>query len=335
MPRRFRLVRFILRLLGFGLPGLVLGGWFMGRLLSDRAAWSQWLAWIPGFIPLLAALLLVVMACLLPKRRSSGAGGRPRRVGLAFTLPLFMVVAVWFTAVEHRWLRMTPTVDPHRPMLRIMHWTSDHPSVEMVDRFVDALLTQDAEINILSHPGLLARSALLRARYADMGGSFLTVNGFGVFTTLPVLRSQPILREDEIVLAFVELDTRPRFGRTTVIYLVDLPSEPRRSRVDIARRVRAALAADEHLPPADLVVGDFNIPRRSWTIGFMFPGFTHAFDQAGWGWGATFPRHAPWLHIDQMLLSPRWHAEGYAIVDPGFGRHALHTMNVTPRSLND
>ena len=81
---------------------------------------------------------------------------------------------------------------------------------------------------------------------------------------------------------YVELDTTAKLGRTTVVWVVDLPSDWRISRRAIAANAAAAIAAwsgqetihhghkskdirdaGPGFPAPDLVLGDFNIPRGS------------------------------------------------------------------------
>lgn len=241
---------------------------------------------------------------------------------------VFIGTALWFLRIEHRFLQPHPTGSGG---LRVMHWTDDHPRPSEFDAVIDIMIEQEADITILSHPGTMVGHERIRNWLDGHGGS--RVNGFGIFTRLPILRMERIAREDDIILAYVAIDTGDLLGEPLHLYLIDLPSDPAIPRAQIAARVQDLLAeASPGIPPADMVIGDANIPRGSWSLRTMFPGFEHAFDQAGHGYGATFHRRFPLLHIDQILLGPPIEATDYDIVDPGFGRHSLHAVTVRRRT---
>src|SRR5690606_8650357 len=213
------------------------------------------------------------------------------------------------------------------------HWTDNHPSPDEYDRVIDVMIEQNALITILSHPGAITGHRRIQQWLNGTGGS--RINGFGIFTRLPILRMERILREDHITLAYVEIDTIEQLGRPIRICLIDLPSDPYRPRAEIAARVRQALDdVAPGIPIADVVVGDANIPRGSWSLRTMFPTFRHAFDEAGHGYGASFHRAFPLLHIDQLLIGPQLEAIDYDLFDPGFGRHRLHAATIRWRSAN-
>ena len=141
-------------------------------------------------------------------------------------------------------------------------------------------------------------------------------------------------------LVCVVLDGSTRYGRDLVIWHVDLPSDPFLYRWEIAGAVRRRL--DElmspatgtlALPAADVIVGDCNIPRSSASLERMFPGYHHAFDDAGVGRGGSWPRAMPLLHIDHCLLSPGLHAEKYGMIKPGKSDHMIQsaTLVIAPK----
>ena len=77
-------------------------------------------------------------------------------------------------------------------------------------------------------------------------------------------------------------------------------------------------------------MGDFNITRGSYSLELLFPGARHAYDEAGSGWGATYPRDGwPYLHIDHVLMtSDDLAATRYEIVDPGIGLRRLQIAEI-------
>jgi hypothetical protein len=119
---------------------------------------------------------------------------------------------------------------------------------------------------------------------------------------------------------------------TMVVWVVDLPSDWRQGRAKLARHAAQAIAAwpaapqgpgavatekGPGFPVPDLVVGDFNIPRGSASLGLLTRGMRHAFDQAGWGFVATYPADWPLVHIDHAFTGPRIEAIRYRVRNPG------------------
>ncbi len=131
-------------------------------------------------------------------------------------------------------------------------------------------------------------------------------------------------------LLALTFDGGERFGRPIVVYFIDLPSDPLRSKWELAGRVRARIDAglkppegggEPILPPPDFIVGDFNIPRDSASLTRIGPGMGSAYGDAGGGLFSTWPRISPLIHLDQMLRSPAWRCVQYQSFDAGEGDH--------------
>jgi hypothetical protein len=144
-------------------------------------------------------------------------------------------------------------------------------------------------------------------------------------------------RLDPASVMVVELDTTGHLGCLTTIYFVDYPSNPVAHRVAIARLVRShmqtlAKGGPESSPvsPASLIIGDFNTPRGSASLGELAPGYFEASRTAGLGPLATWPRRWSVLHIDHALVSPRWRSEGYELIDPGLSEHDAQRVRIWP-----
>jgi hypothetical protein len=145
----------------------------------------------------------------------------------------------------------------------------------------------------------------------------------------------------------VELDTRALWNRTTVVWLVDLPSDPDIHRARMMREARAAINGFEgsvmlrtsegldralaspdrdaviaRLRAPDIIAGDFNTPRGASSLATLVAPLRHARDTgAGPGVIVTYPRSAPLLHIDHVFVAPHLRAASYRAIDPGLGRH--------------
>lgn len=173
-------------------------------------------------------------------------------------------------------------------------------------------------------------------------------------------------------------------GTEFVVWLMDLPSDPTLSRQNVTRQALAAMDAwkgvatvrvppDPNKPDApaewanvsaeqlgrkgfptpDLVIGDFNIPRGSRSLKNLVGDMANAYDQAGAGYTATYPRKVPfaqldgpglisfvrWLvpsdvpvfHIDQAFVAPGLHATRYRTMNLGYGTHWAQLVEVQPR----
>jgi endonuclease/exonuclease/phosphatase family metal-dependent hydrolase len=139
---------------------------------------------------------------------------------------------------------------------------------------------------------------------------------------LPVLQKRWLAMEDDILIALVEIDATEPLGRPIVLYLIDLPSDPRLPRADVARKIRSFLdEVEDDTPPPDAAVGDFNITRGSAALSMAMPGLHHAFNDGGHGYGASFHERLPLYHIDHILLADTLRCTRYDLIDAGLGRH--------------
>lgn len=84
-------------------------------------------------------------------------------------------------------------------------------------------------------------------------------------------------------------------------------------------------------PTPDLITGDFNIPRGSWSLGVLTKGLTAAYDQAARRYCASWPRPYPFLHLDQTFLAPGLRAWSYALKEPGSAEHLVQVVDITVR----
>lgn len=136
----------------------------------------------------------------------------------------------------------------------------------------------------------------------------------------------------------VTIDTTAELGRPITIWYIDLPSDPFVFRRDIVEFARAKCerwvkeinprTGTPLLPPPDVIIGDTNIPRGSWSLGQFWSGMHHAYDDAGWGLSATWPRAFPLMHIDHTLLSPWLKATGYKVGEPPVTDHWFQIVDI-------
>jgi hypothetical protein len=230
---------------------------------------------------------------------------------------------VYYVFVEHRLVSLRSC---DQPGLRIAHWNSTSILSAQLPQAAGVLAELDADLVVLTNPSRIHRLDATRALVAD-GGIILRPQPFAVISRLPVLEVRSAVSSQQMHVVVLRVDAGETLGRELTLWLVDLPSDPEQSRMKTARQVRAWIDRS-NLPPADIIVGDFNMTRGSAALKTIAPDHRHAFDVAGVGYGATYPRQQAWLHIDHMLIADDIDAASYCIRDPGLGTHRLQIVTI-------
>jgi hypothetical protein len=360
-----KLIRALSRLCGLAAAAALLV-WLISRIESDRALWSQYLFWIPTWLILMGSGGCLILSHLLarfqpPRRRSRSWGSARRYTGLAWLAAL-----VWFGVVELRLLNLLTRSAPGAA-LKIMHWnaTGVHEA-ETVPALVRA---ENPDIAVLVNTGTRRGDALIRsygntiAMARDMGILVISkhsIRSYGsclldldrVPVETPIDWTPLPSQNDSGRAMFLEIDTTAALGRPIVLWVLDMPSDWRKSRWKMAKNGANAIQAwqgpriarddlgQTHqelvqkfgFPAPDIVVGDMNIPRGSASLRLLAPGMTHAFNQGGAGFAGTFPRNRPLLHIDHTFLGRGLRAARYRIADPGpDSAHRAQVTEIVPR----
>lgn len=171
-------------------------------------------------------------------------------------------------------------------------------------------------------------------------------------------------------------------GQPLVVWVLDLPSDPTLHRQRVAREARAAIESwrgvatvlsqpatetspaewsnvpaeslgRRGFPEPDVIIGDFNIPRGSHSLRHLVGDMSNAYDQAGAGYTASYPRRVPfaqldgpgligivrWLipsdvpffHIDQTFIAPSLRATRYRTIDLRSGTHWAQFVEIQSR----
>lgn len=148
----------------------------------------------------------------------------------------------------------------------------------------------------------------------------------------------------------LELATSERLGRDITVYIVDLPSDPSLWRDEVMHEAKAALekiTADvwrhddkldrwlrienpEPFGPPDVLIGDMNTPRGSRSIKLIARDMQSAYESAGEGYAATYPRVLPLWHLDQAFVAKPLRVGWYQVRNPGGGSHAMQILDVLP-----
>lgn len=365
----------------------MLGAWGIGRVVGDRFHLTQYLSWIPTIIvmPLVVVALLASSAVGLLDEGTDRISryGKMRRQRLRFISTLFRVVG-WLGVVIMGWsfatseLNLGARVSGTRPAvadldarpltldapLRILNWNQ---AAWPIERAPDLIRVQKPDLAILTNVLYAVDRPTLRERGMP-DAQFLEAGIFMVLSRHPVRAwglttfgfkgiralSEAAAPEDRVDpghAMWLELDVNA--SRPLVVWVIDLPSDPRLSRRMIASEVRAQLEAwngtifrasesgrwvpditteSDGFPSPDLIIGDFNMPRSSWALQRIIQGdareMTHAYTQAGRGFVGTWPLNIPLWHIDHAFVAPWLRATSYKVINPRAGTHWMQVVEI-------
>ncbi len=329
------------------LAWVVLMAWLLGRVVSDRWLWSQFLFWLPTLAAIVSACVLTIVAAILrgvapPRNRRRSSTARLCTIALLLAL---LGVTTYFTLIECRVLASSPSETTPR-QARVVFW---NPSSWVRQGTVEALMPFAPDIAIVANaPAGVRWRRLIEADHAERTVVF--VGRFHVVSCWPVIRrggttlglsgrvphprrhkpDMPRYSNDPGWAVFMEFDTP---HGPLVVWTIDLPSDITMSRRNIASKARAAIDAwrdgdGRGFPPPDLIVGDFNMTRGSFAMQTLVGDLKDAYAQAGRGYTATWPRIGPILHIDHAFTAAPWRAIGYSVANPGTGNHRMLVLDL-------
>lgn len=344
---------------GLGVLGIV--GWLIGVVVSDRELWSQYIAWISAWCFGVLVLGTAIAARVLGGRRSRRAGWLLCGAGVG----VLAVVAVVDLRVLNVFVPARPAQG--RAALDVMYWNPAKARMTGFERA--AMETMGGDVVVIANPpgGSNVRevAAALGLEHVESRPPLHVLSRFEVTAwgmTRLGLNTRSRFRNpdgtwgavvDHGRAMFVELDTESVHGGPTTLWILDLPSDPTRHRVEIVQGLLVATREwtpspvptrgkgpwgvapagwqeGTGFPQPDVIIGDLNIPRGSYSIGLMAPGFENAQRRARPGWHFSWPRTPTLLHIDQAFVAPGWSALGYRLVDPGIGFHEAQRMWILP-----
>jgi vancomycin resistance protein VanJ len=279
-------------------------GWLVGQLARDATHPTALLFYLPSLV-VAAALLLLAGAALARRRRA---------VPILLLAVAPLVVGL---AVEHRWLPRAPVRAAEQPPLRLLHWNVsggwkglDEIAREIARRRPDLVVLSEAPERVASRvaaelPGLDSRS-------------------LGALSVLAPRVEEPEWLERTRELHMIAA-TIPWQGRRLRLLAANLASSPWIPRQPSLARVRSAIV--ERAP--DLVVGDFNAPRRSRLLARLPEGYRHAYDEAGCGWSASWPEPVPLLSLDHVIVGRALDVRSYTLESAGWSDHRLQVAELT------
>ncbi len=309
--------------------------WGFGRALGEHIPRWQKAAWAPTEAAVVVACLLTLSAWAVAPRKRRAA----HRAALGATVAL----AAWLMLGEWRVWRWLDQGARDPAALRIVYWnaTNGH-TVDVTDKVAPL----GAGLVIIAN----GRYGEDYASVVRQPVSYVDYYPFDVVSEWPVRRWGATLlglggerAEDPGRAMYLELDAGQ--GRAPlVVWVVDMPSDlslDRRSMFaqaahhlaewsgeewaydEIGRRVRREVSAPG-FPTPDIVLGDFNTPRRSGALSpLLRSGGTmrDAFGATGVGPQGTFPREWPLWAIDGAFVSGSHKPTAATTQDFGAGSH--------------
>jgi len=279
--------------------------WSLGQLARD----ATWLTGMCFYIP--SAVMAAVLLCLTVGTFLT----RHRRVTIC-TAGLALGPLYFLLLVENRFFDKYPEVTAE---LRLAHW---NVGGKLAAGSRDVLLAHRADVYVLSEAGARPRLEALRSAlgegYKVWRRGDLAVIAEGNLESTEWLLDRPGAKACLVAWG--------RGERTVSLLIIDLPANISLHRDPLLRDVNRLI--ERHKP--DLVVGDFNAPRRSRALSDLPAGYRHAYDTAGSGWSYTWPAPVPMYAIDQCIHSPRVIPARYELFS---SIHSDHRMQVFDFSL--
>ena len=277
--------------------------WFFGQVVRDWSWWSGLCFYIPS--PVLAAVLICWVPLHLRRRKA--------RAAILACLAVWPLIFALF--VENRLSRdRLPEVSSR---LRLVHWNVggklDRNRAQVV------LLERNADLYILSE---IPDSESVEEVRQALGSEYQAQ----VFGNLAAIGRGKVRADGWLIdhrRTKVQSVTWEYAGKVANVLVVDLPSEIHIHRDPLLREVNELV---ERYRP-ELVVGDFNAPRRSRGLSRLPADYRHAYDSAGTGCGYTWPVPIPVFAIDQCIYSKRIVAQNYELYSSWYSDHRVQEFD--------
>jgi endonuclease/exonuclease/phosphatase (EEP) superfamily protein YafD len=285
------------------IPVLLFAAWLAGQLVRDRS----WLTGLFFYVPS-PVVALVALTCATGMAK----GGRWRT---AVAVALLALPPAWVTAAkENRWGARSERGDGR---WKLVHWNVFDARLG-AERVARALAREDADLYVLSELAGRLDEDFLAAAFGD-GRAVVVRSGLGVVARGTLDQVETVV-ERKLLLLY---QMRWRWeGGELRLFVADSASNLFMARDPNLREIAGWI---ERRRP-DLVVGDFNAPRRSRALWPPPPGFAHAYDASGSGWSYTWPSLVPLLAIDQCLIGPRISPGRYRLGTSALSDHRIQSL---------
>ena len=289
----------------------ITASWFFGIVVTDRWMWSQWLAWIPTQVVMLLLVISLIVVII----------AKAKKLGIIITLVLSSVT-YWFIFEENKFFSKATAGSG----LRIVGWTMSHSKKRVSKESAEKVISLKGDITLLTHGWYVRGESSIR-EWMGAGNRPVSNGPFTILTTLQVVEVQTLIASDGIYISMFIIDTSETLGKPLVLWAIDLPSELDISRIKTATKVQRLLAT-LNTPTPDVVIGDFNMTRGSYSIEKMFPELSDASDEGGFGLLASFPMEYPLYHIDHTLIREDLYCSAFSFINPQIGRHRVQIVEL-------
>lgn len=293
------------RHLVFRFMSLVFALWCIGQIVRDRT----WITALCFYLP--TAIVFGGLCVVGVWQWASGARRQGKLSLVAALVPAFFVI--W---VENSILRRAPA-PPTAADYTLVHWNVASGRLGW-NRIQQRLLEQCADIYVISEPPWTSQLESLATAFGDACqsqrfGSMLVIAKGRITNGKWLVRSQ----QAQIYSFLWQYN-----GDSLRVFTVDLISDITVARDPLLHQL--VELAVEHRP--DVIVGDFNAPRRSYRLANLAGGYRHAYDVCGHGWGYTWPVPLPVYALDQCILGPRINGQRYNLKTFFLSDHRLQRL---------
>ena len=303
--------------------GLLFGGWAAAPDLAATWPRIQAIVWISEWMWFLAMLPVAIGVVIIGIRTQTR--GRGFVLIVAGVVPLAIVGAGSLQREWRPWSRATPGI------ARIVFLCAQDPPKPHAGQVLDSIEACNPDLVIVVNPGWLAptwRSRIAESTSMRSNGTdawqIRWVNPIMVASRHGNVSVRTITRHQGITIMRVGItgEAASDLGLSDIV-VVDLPSDPSRSRVDVLKQLKDLLETQRNQgnQRCDMLVGDFNTTPRTLGIEEAWPGHVDLFAVEGAGWGGTWPRETPMFRIDIALGPKELDARSVWTFDPGWGGH--------------
>lgn len=355
-PLALRIRNFLAQFL-FYLAAALLLTFCLSRIVTDQWLATQYVFWVPAW------LYLVVLTIVLGIERVLSVRQLPRWKSPSWWMLLFCAAYTCSIALDA--IPRRASSPPLPASIRIVHWNMSSPDLlNFKGTLADFPSCKAADIIVL---GVTVPQKQLLHMVSGLGSEW-TVSRIGVFA----VASRFEIRDTNLFALGLEIgkararesgfqkfyneQLADRFGisrrefdlpdpgyvlesqirtpdRDIVIRLIDLPSNPFRSRMEIANTASASInglvKSKMLVAQPDVLIGDCNIPTGSASLKHLSNGMIAAetIADSGDNW-PTWPRALPLLRIDHAWVRPDTTIFGYHTFDGGISDHRGQTITI-------
>lgn len=289
-------------------------GWSVGQVCLD----ATWFTGLLFYIPSPAIFAILGTGTVLGLRGATGESSQ--RISITTVMALLAAGIMTF-GVENQFSASAKAdgqnTDPAN-IATIVHWNTCSGSFGQ-NQVRKKLLSLDADFYLLSEPLDDWPSWIKEDRHSVLWlAKMMAVAHNG-----DTLEKQPLVDREESQIWSVRWTHN---GKTLHIFAVDLTSNLLQHRDPLLRELNQLI--HEHKP--DLVLGDFNAPRRSIQLQRLPKGYVHAYEVAGGEFGYTWPVPLPLYAIDQCVVGSDVDVLSYDL-QTSFSDHRLQRLEIFRR----